>query len=269
MTMPIDFVLVRHGESEGNVANKRSRAGDHSAFDGEFMQRHSSLWRLTDKGRQQAIVAGEWIRKNIRPYFDRCYTSEYLRAMETAALLNLDQATWYRDFFLRERSWGQLDVMSQEEKYTKYLDEMNRRERDGFFHAPPGGECMADVCLRINWILNTLHRECSDKRVIIVCHGEVMWSFRVKLERLTQQEYCRLDKSENPYDKINNCQILHYTRRDPVSGRLEANLNWMRSICPTDLSKSSNDWQAISRPRFTNDDLMSEVERVPRIIHGT
>lgn len=32
---------------------------------GEFLRRHSSKWRLTDLGRQQAEIAGEWLRKVI------------------------------------------------------------------------------------------------------------------------------------------------------------------------------------------------------------
>ena len=40
-----------------NVANRRSRAGDDSAFTEEFLQRHSSRWRLTDLGRAQAQAA--------------------------------------------------------------------------------------------------------------------------------------------------------------------------------------------------------------------
>jgi len=267
MTMPVNLVLVRHGQSEGNVANKKSRKGDHSAFSGEFMNRHSSQWRLSDLGREQARIAGRWIKKNIGGKFDRCYTSEYLRAMETAALLNFKNAEWYREIFLRERSWGQLDVMSQEERFTRFNEEMSRRARDGYFWAPPGGESMADVCIRLNWVLNTLHRECDDMNVLIVCHGEVMWNFRVRLERLTQQKYYELEKSKNPHDKLNNCQVLHYTRRNPVTGDLAQNLNWFRSICPTDLSLSSNKWQTIVRPKFTNADLMADVVKTKRLIH--
>lgn len=44
-----------------------------------------------------------------------------------------------------------------------------------FFWSPPGGgESMAQVCIRIDHTLNTLRRECSNQKVIIVCHGEVM-----------------------------------------------------------------------------------------------
>lgn len=51
MVMPIDLVLVRHGESEGNYAHDLARNGDNSAFKNkDFCSKHSSLWRLTDIG---------------------------------------------------------------------------------------------------------------------------------------------------------------------------------------------------------------------------
>jgi NAD+ kinase len=93
MVMPIDLILVRHGESEGNLAHSRARYhNDTSAFENEhFTKKHSSQWRLTDLGREQAVKAGEWIREHIGP-IDFFLTSEYVRAMETSALLNLPNA---------------------------------------------------------------------------------------------------------------------------------------------------------------------------------
>src|SRR3989338_3726543 len=100
MTLPIDLVLVRHGQSEGNAAKRRSEAGDHSAFTKEFLNRHSASFRLTDKGCAQAQRAGEYIRKEFYGngiIFDRFVTSEYIRAKETAGLLDLPNAQWYTD----------------------------------------------------------------------------------------------------------------------------------------------------------------------------
>ena len=45
--------------------------------------------------------------------FSRLYTSEYLRAMESAAYLDLPDANWYAETFLRERDWGVLDLLNQ------------------------------------------------------------------------------------------------------------------------------------------------------------
>jgi broad specificity phosphatase PhoE len=92
--LPIDLIFVRHGQSEGNVANKASRRADNHFFTPEFRARHSREFRLTDKGILQAKSAGEWLRANVPQPLDRFYVSDYIRAKETAALLELPQASW-------------------------------------------------------------------------------------------------------------------------------------------------------------------------------
>lgn len=264
--MPVNLVFVRHGLSEGNIANKRSRAGDHSEFTEAFRARHSSLWRLTDLGNQQIETAGEWIDKNIGRRFDRRMTSAYIRAMESAYRLHTEGPPWYIDFNLRERDYGALDVLPENERNIRYKGDLQRREIEPFFWRPARGESIAQVCQRMRIIYDTLHRECSDMSVIVVCHGEVMWANRVLLERMTQPRYRELDKSEHPFDHIHNGQVLHYTRRNPETQELAQKLSWMRSVCPTNLSLSSNNWQEIRRPTFTDADLLAEVERIPRLI---
>ena len=106
MPMPEDLYLVRHGESEGNLVNRRSRAGDDSLFTPEHVQRHSSQWHLTDRGIEQARAAGEFLRREARLPFDVYLTSEWVRAMETAAYLEIPGAQWHPYVFLRERSLG-------------------------------------------------------------------------------------------------------------------------------------------------------------------
>lgn len=267
MTMPKNLVLVRHPESEGNVAADLSKKGDHSAFTTEFKMRHSSLWRSTDQGVNQALIAGKWIHQNIGNAFDRYYTSEYLRALEGAAYLALPNARWYAEFYLRERDWGELDRMSQEERRQKFHNALERRKIDGFFWRPPGGETMAELCIRVDRVLDTLHRECPEGSAIIVCHGEVMWGFRMRLERISQVRYNALDISTNPFDKIHNCQILHYTRMDPTTGEVSPYLNWMRSVCPWNTDLSRNKWEKIFRPTYTNQDLLAIANIFPRLIH--
>ena len=117
-------------------------------------------------------MAGNWIRENIGGTFDRYYTSEYVRAMETAALLDLPDAKWYTEIVLRERDKGHMDNVSYPEKKTVWKDEMDRRKRDSFYWCPPQGESLAHVCQRVEHTFNTLRRDCTGKRVIIVCHGE-------------------------------------------------------------------------------------------------
>ncbi len=97
-----------------------SRNGDHSLYSGEFLKRHSSQWRLTDEGREQAKIAGEFIRKEMKLLSEqhgsqfqlyRHYVSEYIRAQETAARLELPNARWFSEVFLRvsQHIWNSIN----------------------------------------------------------------------------------------------------------------------------------------------------------------
>lgn len=267
MTMPIDLILVRHGESEGNAARRHSAAGDHSAFTEEFCSRHSSRLRLTDRGREQAAVAGDWLKRNVGERFDRCLVSGYLRAMETAGLLELPDSIWYQEFYLRERDMGLFEIMSEDDKKTKYPEAYRQYSFDPFYWTPPNGESIAQLCLRIDRVLHTLHRECSDKRVLIVGHGLVMWAFMVRIERLTPTQFLKRSQSQDITEQIRNCQIIHYTRRNPQGGQLASRVEWVRSVCPWEPQQGGN-WRTISRPTFTNDQLLEAAESSARIIAG-
>lgn len=261
-----DLVLIRHGESEGNVARQRSIDGDHSLFYGEFQNRHSCNWRLTDRGRRQAVAAGEWLKKNDLVHFDRYLVSEYLRALETAGRMELPGAKWYAEMLIRERDWGQMDLMSEQERMIKMQDELRRRDLDRFYYAPPGGESLAAVAQRADRLLDALHRECAGKKAIVVCHGEVMWAMRTRLERMPQDTFHELQESGQMVDQIHNGHILHYTRRDPQTGDMANYFTHMRSVCPWNEKLSPKGWMKIERPVYDNEMLLAIAERVPRMI---
>lgn len=205
MSLPIDLVLIRHGESEGNAAKRLSEKGDNSAFNAINTRRHSRSFRLSKKGREQAVTVGKWIQEEFTKdgkSFDRFIVSEYTRAMETAGLLGLPDATWYRNFYLTERDWGDIESSPEHERNEKFKDALEMRLIEPFFWRPPNGESFAELCLRLDRVLHTLHRECADKRVVIVCHGEVMRAFRVLLERMSQQRFKELYTSKSKEDGI-------------------------------------------------------------------
>jgi NAD+ kinase len=268
--MPIDVVLVRHGQSEGNVALKRSRQGDDRDFTPEFLRRHSSLWRLTDLGIEQAQAAGAWIRDEIlaegEPFY-RYYVSEYHRALETAAYLDLPEARWFSHPDLVERNWGLLDRMTEPDRRERFQHELDEREIAPYYWRPPNGESLVQVGQRLRSFLDTLHRECAERRIIVVAHGEVIEGFRTVLERMPQHEYLAWQRSNDPADRIHNGQVVWYSRRHPNTGEITPYLSWRRSIATSDLAISSP-WRAIERPTYSNEALLEIVARTPRIITG-
>lgn len=264
--MPLNWVLLRHGHSEGNAANERSKKGDDALFTPDFLDRPSWMWRLTNFGRWQANGAGNWLRQNFQNrFFDFLFCSEYVRALETAGVLGIP-GIWRREINLRERDWGVADVMTMEERRRRFAEEIARRERAPLLHAYPGGESLANL-FRVSRHFDTLQRECESSNVLTVCHGEVMWYIRLRLERMTMRQFEELERSKHPYDRIHNCQILHYTRVDPVTGIKATSYQWMRSICPWDQSLSSNEWRPIIRPRHTGDQLLAEALQIPQLVN--
>lgn len=267
--MPVDLVLVRHGRSEGNEAREQSKRGDSSAYTAQFRARRNREWRLTDLGIGQAQAAGEWIARNVSPAFSRYYTSEYLRARETAAYLGLPDACWVQDILLRERSWGRADfVMPESERYELFSAELAARREDPCYWRPPEGESLAEVCLRVERVLARLTRECPGGSCILVTHEDVMWAARFMLERMTQEQWRGLLLSGDPCDKIHNGQVLHYTRRDPLSGGCSDTFSWVRSACPSDRARGREEWRRIEPARFTNDELLEDVGAVERLVAG-
>lgn len=148
--LPIDLILVRHGESEGNLANKASKSGDNNFFTPEFLNRHSRNFRLTDKGSLQAKRAGEWIQKNVPMPFDRFYVSDYIRAKETAYYLYLPEAEWRVEYQLRERDKALMDNCPADEQKRLFEMEQRQYEMDPFLAYPAsGGESFpTKSCLR-------------------------------------------------------------------------------------------------------------------------
>lgn len=265
MTMPIDLVLVRHGESEQNLALRAAKQGDVSMIHDAYRATVASQFRLSKTGQHQARVTGEWLRNNDFGFFDRRYVSDYMRAKETAALLDITGPHWFVETALREREWGDLDGLSWEEREQLMQSQVRQRTGDSFYWVPPNGESIAQLTVRLRSLFDSLHRECFDKRVVVVCHGEVMWGLRFMLERMSTNQWMKLESSQAPGIKIYNCQILHYTRRNPETGELSSHLDWMRSECPQNPKNSGPGWQRIVRQRFTDAELLAAVEVSPHL----
>lgn len=280
MPMPVDLVLVRHGESEGNVAVKAStKAGDDTHVNNPaFRVKHSSKWRLTDLGIRQAEQAGAYIRQHISSTFDRYYVSPFDRTLETAAHLDLPEAEWFIDHNLRERERGHEDLLNSEERKQEIMAaSAQMRRTTPFYWRPVNGESIANTAVRWMRSCETMHRDEAtvvrerpghESKMIVVAHGELMEAAIVSVTRMLEADYVRWTTSTDPFDEIHNCQIFHLSRRDPDAGRVLGHIGWWRSICPTDLTLCDPRWRQIQRPRLSNADLLAMVEHTPRVISG-
>ncbi|HPT29872.1 MAG TPA: histidine phosphatase family protein [bacterium] len=261
--MPKNLFLVRHGQSEGNLVRKKyEKDNDESFFSDEFLGLHESQYALTLLGVEQARKAGNWFSQENFLNFDRMLVSNNVRAMQTAAYLNLPDSKWMIDYNLRERDGGLFNVIKPSKRDSKYADQQKFYNTQPFLFRPPQGESLADVCQRIKVVLVTLARECDGKNVIIVCHGHVMRVFRIILERMPLQKANEFLTTGENWARVPNCSIIHYTRENPNTQQgLSDYFNWVRMIRPAGGGEPVDDFSLIERKKYSNAELFLEADK--------
>ncbi len=266
MAMPNHLILVRHGQSEPNIVQKERKSNPDAVAPEGFFDRHDSRMRLSTFGVQQAEATGAWLRAEFPNGFDRYYVSSLTRTVETAGRLAIG-GNWNIDDRWRERDWGEYGVLNVTEQQSRYDLSQRLKSQSKWYWCPPGGESLATgVRLRFEDILETLHRETSGKSVVAVTHGETMEVARFVIERLLPSEW-ELQEQDEDY-KLSNCQILHFSRQNPETGEIGNRMEWRRSICAWDISKSWNDgeWAYIDRRTYSDAGLLELAESYPRLL---
>lgn len=95
-----------------------------------------------------------------------------------------------------------------------YPDQRDLREMQGsYWYRYPQGESVPDVRERLRSWLTTITRDYSEKGVLAVTHHLAILSLRANLERLSADEFIKLDKENKPI----NAGITIY-RGDPTTG---------------------------------------------------
>jgi broad specificity phosphatase PhoE len=212
---PAELVLVRHGESVGNLADRDARRRGAGRL---TLDARDADVQLSDLGADQAAAVGRHLAalaQDARPTV--LLSSPYRRAADTARAaadgagldlpLGLDER-------LRERDLGAFDGMTGTGIREEFPEEARRRQHTGkLYYRPPGGESWCDVALRVRSLLDTLRTEHDGARLWVFTHQAVIMAFRFVLDRLTEDELLAVDR-DTP---IANCSITTY-RRDGDGG---------------------------------------------------
>lgn len=146
--------IVRHGETEWNVARRMQGRLDSP---------------LTDKGREQASVIGELIKK--QGGVDHILVSPSGRTLETAYLINSHVQSEITEFEeLMERDCGEWSGLTVDEVESRYADDWRARLSDPYGFRPTGGENLQDMSVRVRDLLEELYAADVDD-LIMVTHG--------------------------------------------------------------------------------------------------
>lgn len=143
------IILVRHGESEGNVKH-------------EINDNPARIVNLTEKGRSQAAAAGEALRMH---RFTHAYVSEFARAQQTVQIILRHQACELRiDPRLNERRSG-MDGLP-----VHVFNDQVRADLLRF--KPPHGESFLEQMQRLRSFLDEGSGRHPDGLVLAVSHQD-------------------------------------------------------------------------------------------------
>lgn len=200
--------LIRHGQSEGNVADDAAKQAGSATVPIEIRDPDVPL---SDLGRRQAAAVGKrW--KNSAPADrpDLVFSSPYERAFATARIaieesgLALDVR---HDERLRERDLGLFDGLTALGIRERYPEEAKRRAKLGkFYYRPPHGESWVDVALRVRNFMGELWSDNPSAAVAVFSHQAVLFVTRYVIEGLTEAEILDIDR----HTRFHNGGITSY-----------------------------------------------------------
>ncbi len=204
------LILIRHGQSTWNAANKFTGWVDVP---------------LSKIGREEARKAAE----KLIPYsIDVCYTSLLIRAIETAIIClteyeevcggkiplikhDADDPDWHGwDKYdgdksqelpiftaqaLDERYYGELQGLNKAQTAEKFGVEQVKEWRRSYAVRPPGGESLADTAARTLPFFRSRiieHIKYGDD-VLVAAHGNSLRSIIMELENLSEEDVPNLE----------------------------------------------------------------------------
>jgi probable phosphoglycerate mutase len=206
-----ELILVRHGESEGNVAAAQADAAGAEVI--QIGLRDADV-PLSGLGFEQATALGTGLQ-HLGPKHTptAVWCSPYLRAQQTAQTsLNVAglQLPFVTDERLRDRELGVLDLLTTGGVFARFPYEADRRRWVGkFYHRPAGGESWADVIHRVRTVLHDMDLEEPEGRVLVVCHDALVLAFRYVCERMSEQQVLAVGTST----PVRNVSITRLVRQ--------------------------------------------------------
>jgi len=194
---PNRIILIRHGESEGNIDKDKYRTIPDYALN------------LTPTGVEQAQKAGRQIKEIIQTESLHVYLSPYFRTRQTFSNLRsafeTNIAKIIEDPRIRELDWGHLRHPDENEEIIKQRDDFST-----FYYRIPDGESGADVYDRVSTFLETLYRDFNkpdySQNTLIITHGLTLRLFLMRWFHWTVEEF---ETIRNPH----NCQIVVMNKR--------------------------------------------------------
>ncbi|RJQ27767.1 isoleucine--tRNA ligase [Candidatus Parcubacteria bacterium] len=208
------YILIRHGESESNLANTLSSWPEKTKY------------HLTEKGKKQIEQLGKKIKKE---KIDLIFSSDMVRTKETSAIIKEHTgAPIIFDERLREIDFGDFNG-SPLLSYTNYYGSFRER----FTKQTPNGESISDVRKRVYTAIKEIDEKYSGKTIAIVSHEDVLWALDGVMNGWSDEEAMaeKHDKEDGEFINMGKMKITKYRMipRD-INGTLDLHRPYIDSF---------------------------------------
>lgn len=166
--------LVRHGQTDWNIQGK--------------LQGHSNI-PLNEQGRKDAFAAQEKL-KHIS--FAAIFSSDLIRAYETAQIITQGKQEIIQTSLLRERSFGSLEGKSSQliiENCQERLSKIVTKQDYMQFQVQVDTESYEHAFNRVNTFFKSLIPYFLNTNVLVVTHGGLMASIMYALDYKPNHQY--------------------------------------------------------------------------------
>lgn len=235
---PKHLVMIRHGESEGDLRRAQGRKL-------KISDKHPKDEEQTWHGHEQSMAAGLWVSKHIlQGYklqeFDAYLVSPLSRTKQSANSSGLT-TKWQEEPRISERDRGNIQGLTRLQHEELFPDSYQQMLEHPFYWTPPGGESLLRVSSRLTELLFDVSAQYDN--AVLVTHRDVLWAAHLPLDGLDTLEIETVDT-----DQIGNGHIFHYTNVSPYDGSIEDKLRWKQSIDPCDAYQDlSGSWTDLDR----------------------
>lgn len=194
---PKRVILIRHGQSEGNLHRQITESvPDH-------------LIHLTAKGREEALECGRRLKSIIGDGSAEFVASPYVRAVETFCGIahsfgGKDSLDWTEDVYIREQDFGNFDKPEARALHKE------KKVFGKFYYRFPEGESPADLYQRAGLFLESLYRKWESRytdNMVIVSHELFIIVFLMRLFRWPVKDFYA-------FEDLTNCEIIVLERQD-------------------------------------------------------
>lgn len=184
------YTLMRHGESDNNVANLVCYGVDDDCH-------------LTDNGKGQVTAQIEELKKK---EIDLIFTSPVPRTRESAELvrkgLGLPEEALQVDDRLREANTGVFNLRPISEYRANFSSTLEK-----FSKRPEGGENLEEMKSRLMEFLYEIDAKHRGKRILLVTHEYAVWLLLSGARGMTAEESSRM-RDEHGEDFVRNAELV-------------------------------------------------------------